>query len=229
MNCSNTNAFRMLVLLVLLVHSGAASAIGLLLPAVQQVREAAAATPLIVDIDSIGEVKSVNTFDGPFPLLGFPRGSVDIEPGSVGIGIGELIPFSLKSLEPVEIGDSFFDIFVEVGPPPSAGKAEIDFVEVAGGGNESAGSFDSFFDIHTQIRLVEISNPLNIKMLSQSGKLRVFGEWHAEGDQLVFNDPIQLDGLVRGSLSPVPLPAAAWLFGTALIGFIGFSRRRNVA
>ena len=25
----------------------------------------------------------------------------------------------------------------------------------------------------------------------------------------------------------VPLPAAAWLFGTALIGFIGFSRRRK--
>jgi hypothetical protein len=27
----------------------------------------------------------------------------------------------------------------------------------------------------------------------------------------------------------VPVPAAIWLFGTALIGFIGFSRRRNVA
>ena len=26
----------------------------------------------------------------------------------------------------------------------------------------------------------------------------------------------------------VPVPAAVWLFGTALIGFIGFSRRRNV-
>jgi hypothetical protein len=30
-------------------------------------------------------------------------------------------------------------------------------------------------------------------------------------------------------LSAVPVPAAVWLFGTALIGFVGMSRRRNVA
>jgi hypothetical protein len=31
-----------------------------------------------------------------------------------------------------------------------------------------------------------------------------------------------------GPPSAVPVPAAAWLFGTALIGFIGFSRRTKV-
>jgi hypothetical protein len=30
-------------------------------------------------------------------------------------------------------------------------------------------------------------------------------------------------------ISPVPVPAAVWLFGTALIGFVGVSRRRKVA
>jgi hypothetical protein len=34
---------------------------------------------------------------------------------------------------------------------------------------------------------------------------------------------------VGADLSPVPVPAAFWLFGTALIGFIGVSRRRKVA
>ena len=29
-------------------------------------------------------------------------------------------------------------------------------------------------------------------------------------------------------LSSIPIPAAAWLFGTALVGFIGVSRRRKV-
>ncbi len=29
--------------------------------------------------------------------------------------------------------------------------------------------------------------------------------------------------------SPVPIPAAVWLFGTALIGLVGFSKRRKVA
>ncbi len=34
--------------------------------------------------------------------------------------------------------------------------------------------------------------------------------------------------LVRdNNLSPVPVPAAAWLFGSALLGFAGFSRRRK--
>ena len=31
-----------------------------------------------------------------------------------------------------------------------------------------------------------------------------------------------------GTVSAVPVPAAVWLFGTALIGFIGFSRRTKV-
>ena len=31
------------------------------------------------------------------------------------------------------------------------------------------------------------------------------------------------------TLSPVPVPAAVWLFGTALIGFVGMSRRRKIA
>ena len=29
------------------------------------------------------------------------------------------------------------------------------------------------------------------------------------------------------TVSPVPLPAAAWLFGSALLGFFGFSRRKS--
>ena len=33
---------------------------------------------------------------------------------------------------------------------------------------------------------------------------------------------------IYGTASPIPVPAAIWLFGTALIGFIGFSRRTVV-
>ena len=38
-------------------------------------------------------------------------------------------------------------------------------------------------------------------------------------------------GEIRGQVevNVVPIPAAAWLFGTALIGFVGMSRRRKVA
>ena len=30
------------------------------------------------------------------------------------------------------------------------------------------------------------------------------------------------------SISEIPIPAAAWLFGTALIGFVGYSRRKKI-
>jgi len=39
-----------------------------------------------------------------------------------------------------------------------------------------------------------------------------------EGDDLYFTRIV----------SPIPVPAAVWLFATALIGFIGLSRRRNI-
>jgi hypothetical protein len=31
------------------------------------------------------------------------------------------------------------------------------------------------------------------------------------------------------SVSAVPVPAAIWLFGSALLGFIGYGRRTNVS
>jgi hypothetical protein len=44
----------------------------------------------------------------------------------------------------------------------------------------------------------------------------------------------EIKGLVSGpespeSPSPIPVPAAVWLFGTALIGLVGFSKRRKAA
>jgi hypothetical protein len=33
---------------------------------------------------------------------------------------------------------------------------------------------------------------------------------------------------IYGTASPIPVPATIWLFGTALIGFVGMSRRRKV-
>ncbi len=37
------------------------------------------------------------------------------------------------------------------------------------------------------------------------------------------------NGDINIDLSPVPVPAAFWLFGTALIGFVGLSRRTKIA
>ena len=42
------------------------------------------------------------------------------------------------------------------------------------------------------------------------------------------SEVIGIDRLQYG-INPVPVPAAFWLFGTALVGFIGYSRRRKIS
>jgi len=49
------------------------------------------------------------------------------------------------------------------------------------------------------------------------------GELDAQG----FATELQAD-VMSGSISVVPVPAAVWLFGTGLVGLIGFSKRRKV-
>ena len=43
----------------------------------------------------------------------------------------------------------------------------------------------------------------------------------ASGNQIALVD--------LSNLNPIPLPASFWLFGTALIGFIGYARRRHIS
>jgi hypothetical protein len=46
------------------------------------------------------------------------------------------------------------------------------------------------------------------------------------GGDLIAFDFFRLDGELATSV--VPVPAAVWLFGTALIGLAGFSQRRSL-
>lgn len=51
-----------------------------------------------------------------------------------------------------------------------------------------------------------------------------FGQTAFSGSLGFFQDTDNL--LYAGDINPVPVPAAAWLFGSALLGFFGFSRRK---
>jgi hypothetical protein len=48
------------------------------------------------------------------------------------------------------------------------------------------------------------------------------------GDSIFFMN-LEIDSVSIDSVSAVPVPAAVWLFGTALIGLVGFSKRRKTA
>ena len=69
---------------------------------------------------------------------------------------------------------------------------------------------------------IGVGIPLNI---SQEANL-LAGNWYVNVHTQNFGS-----GEIRGQVlvNAVPIPAAIWLFGTALVGFIGMSRRRKVA
>lgn len=103
------------------------------------------------------------------------------------------------------------------------------------------------------IDLLEISNtddPKSAYMLWEDTDART--DWIDHGDQIYKDAVIDLVGTIswavdstkqyvlmivpvygRGgeatsSVSAVPVPGAAWLFGSALLGFLGFSNRRKI-
>jgi hypothetical protein len=63
---------------------------------------------------------------------------------------------------------------------------------------------------------------LGIRLLNQNNDVA------ADFEDIPWAAAVEFDN-VQLSVSAVPVPAAFWLFGTALVGFIGISRRRKVA
>jgi hypothetical protein len=60
-----------------------------------------------------------------------------------------------------------------------------------------------------------------------AGHVIGFGVWSEDSEAGA--NLLTIENFSAPSISEVPIPAAAWLFGTALIGFVGMSRRRKVA
>jgi len=90
--------------------------------------------------------------------------------------------------------------------------------------NTTLGSF--MFDI-TQTGALE-SAPIFIGLITEGDLLSI--RWN-EGPEIsgIGNEETTLDNFMVASVSPVPAPAAVWLFGTALVGLIGFGKRRKAA
>lgn len=97
---------------------------------------------------------------------------------------------------------------------------------------------DIYYDLAIQSIEVYLDNVLDNSLITIaawpttpiSGSVRIANQQAPPGNSIA---EFQIDNFIwQGNVAPpnpVPVPAAFWLFGTALVGFIGVSRRRKVA
>lgn len=98
-------------------------------------------------------------------------------------------------------------------------------VELLSGGNVLSSDINSLAPVEgtfetSTITYMVLANDPNLGGLLE---IRLFNILGGPGIEVNF-DNVRLDAT---ALSAVPVPAAVWLFGTALIGLIGYSKRRK--
>lgn len=91
--------------------------------------------------------------------------------------------------------------------------------------------FRSFSNIGSSVDVIATIAGYNVGVAGQygNGLVTALGwDWQDVGYGNVITQ-LLVDDITNINVSTVPLPAAAWLFGSALLGFFGFSRRKAKA
>ncbi len=130
---------------------------------------------------------------------------------------------------------SFSEIFAHSSPSGSGFLQSIQFDSA----QQKVGfELGSNINMTATIQILLAGNLLDQFVYTQShGRLessRIFRGFEDTGgiDELRFafsGGTHHINNLTFSELSPVPVPAAVWLFGTALIGLVGFSKKRKAA
>jgi hypothetical protein len=105
---------------------------------------------------------------------------------------------------------------------------------------QGTGAYHLFFNTRVgDILFVDCTStcvdPLTDKILNNGSNSNILEQWLI-GDEVIYKTfGSSISGLIDSSsyyianMSPVPVPAAIWLFGTALLGFVGLSRKTKVS
>lgn len=130
----------------------------------------------------------------------------------------ENLPYEIFNDQVLSAGDATFFNTVIGAPVFSAGDI-IDTVSLEGrastpGGGILAAGLSYVFDSSAFVDESPDNYPFTMNPL-----YTLFGIWENSPDQVVLFD-------VGGTVSPVPLPTAIWLFCSGLIGLTGVARRR---
>ena len=158
------------------------------------------------------DMAGTNTWMGTISARDAPSGGGDLDPFGITVDpsvfvSGYSVAFSNPAYSPEVFRGTFF----------------IDLREPPGFGNLQNENYDVVSETHT-ITLGPPTFPLLAAALSihmANGANSTVHSYSFQTGYTIFID--------TSAVSAVPVPAAVWLFGTALIGLIGFGKRRKAA
>jgi len=112
-------------------------------------------------------------------------------------------------------------------PVPTAGVATTTPTFTGFPSGVTSGTYDWTFDL-------TLASSFNPAFVTANGGLAnaeaVLANGLADGHAyLNIHTSLFTGGEIRGFLAPVPVPAAAWLFGSGLLGLMGIARRKRTA
>ena len=132
---------------------------------------------------------------------------------------------------------NYYDSFQLAGTESSATNDPPTVIDLI---DQGTGPYHLFYNHRVSVMLsVDCTStcvdPLTDKIFNNGSSNNILAQWLI-GDEVTYKTfGSSIDGLMDdetyylASMSAVPVPAAIWLFGTALIGFVGISRSRKVS
>ncbi|MEX1230381.1 MAG: PEP-CTERM sorting domain-containing protein [Planctomycetaceae bacterium] len=185
-----------------------------------------------------GGVIPVSLIGSPFPSPLVPGTNTDTiverETGLPAGGTGpidiEIVALQLRSVAPVAVVDSFFDVFVELdlGAPPSTGEVNITQHD-----DPTGGTFDSFFDVFVTITLDEQIGTGHEVQQQQYAMQSTNGQWFHFGvsdfyiQPFIVSDGSDIELLFAPAQAIVPEPTSLALLLTGALGLMVYRRRKS--
>ena len=132
----------------------------------------------------------------------------------------------LNSITITAPGYWFEDLIFSINLASGNGRKPNSNLDLVVSAEDKSGTVDTFADWASQSAWVNGDN--RIMLVSTEGNLMQSVTITSQAGMESFGGLKQLKRIEVSGLTPVPVPAALWLFGSGLIGLIGLARRKRV-